>query len=158
MAKQQEPMRIVDRRRATIAADEAALTGTEENFPVEEKPLVIPNTVIEVDRVYDEPLPIFDRVLIRQGEKETFFAGTPIFIPEVAKKAPNMGVVVATGKFYIVEGKQFPMDELLRPGDMVIFSTTNFEAVKIDGEEFMLGSIYDVKLIQKVHFAIDAGA
>lgn len=142
-----ETMEIVDRRRRTVALDEAALTGME---PEEAEGAQI----AEADRVYDEPMPIFDRILIRQGAKETIWGGTKLVIPEVAQKAPNMGVVVACARSYIVNGVSFPMAELVSPGDLVTFSQFNTEEIQRDGETYVLCSIFDVKLIERVHFAL----
>lgn len=144
---------IKDRRSQTIAADREALTGTE--------PLAIEEArgiITDLDRVYEDPVPIFDRILVLQGKAETVYQGTRFVIPDTAQKAPNVGVVVATAKFYIVDGKPFPMADLLKPGDMVRFSHFNFEEIDIDGEKFQIGSIFDVKLIHSVHIAVAASA
>ena len=115
-------------------------------------------TIAEVDRVYEDPLPIFDRILVLQGKAETIYQGTRFVIPENAQKAPNVGVVVATAKHYIVDGKEFEMVNLVKPGDMVRFSNFNFEEIDIDGEKFQIGSIFDVKLIHAVTFAVGAAS
>ena len=152
-----EPLEIKDRRTQTIAADREALTGTEEPLSIEEAPDMFPRgTLEEVERVYADPIPIFDRILVRVGAAETYYQGTKFVIPESARKAPNVGVVVATANFYIVDGKPFPMAELVKPGDMVRFSHFNFEEIDIDGDKFQIGSIFDVKLIHQVTYAVGA--
>lgn len=140
MATIHEPLEIIDRRTGSADA-------------IEETALI---TLAEVERAYADPLPIFDRILIRQGAQQTVFAGTTFVIPESARKAPNQGVVVATAESYIVEGKSFPMVELVKPGDLVTFSAFNTEEIERDGAKFVLCSIFDVKLIERVTFAIGA--
>lgn len=137
-------MEIVDRRKKTIEADVAA----------EPEPAVQVASVAEVDRVYGDALPIFDRILIKQGAVETSWGATRIVIPEYIQKAPNMGAVVACAKHYIVDGKAFPMDELVKPGDLVTFSRFNAEEIERNGETYILCSIFNVKLIESVSFAL----
>ncbi|HZP06791.1 MAG TPA: co-chaperone GroES [Terracidiphilus sp.] len=144
-------MEISDRRAMTIKADAEALTGTE---PEATEPQPAIQTVAEVDRVYGDPLPIFDRILIKQGAPETTWGESRIVIPDYVQKAPNMGAVVACAKHYIVDGKAFPMDELVKPGDLVTFSKFNAEEIERDGETYVLCSVFDVKLIESVSFAL----
>jgi hypothetical protein len=61
---------------------------------------------------------------------------------------------VTTAKFYIVEGKSFPMDELVVPGDIVTFSGFNTEDIELDEGTFTLCSVFDLKLIEKCHFKL----
>jgi co-chaperonin GroES (HSP10) len=149
MTKHHEPMEVIDRRTQTIQADAQALTGTE---PV---PSPEPERGIgELDRVYDDPKPIFDRVLIMRNASATVWRGTKFIIPETAQKSANRGVVVATADFYIVEGKAFPVKDIVEPGDLVTFSGFNTEDIDVDGETFTLCSVFDLKLIEKCHFAL----
>lgn len=142
-------MKIIDRRRQTVAeepeqASAAAAEASEQSVV----------SVAEVDRIYSDPLPIFDRILIKQGSKETTWGTAHIVIPDYVQKAPNMGAVVATAENYIVDGKAFPMSELVKQGDIVTFSQFNTEDVELDGEKFVLCSIFDVKLIKRVSYAL----
>jgi co-chaperonin GroES (HSP10) len=139
-----EPFEIVDKRRVSNhAPDEPAEVVIEPAAPV----------LTSADRIYDDPVPIFDKVLVLQGKAETVYQGTTFIIPESAQKMPNVGVVVAAAEFFIVEGQKFPMSDLLKPGDMVRFSPFNFDEIEIDGEKFQIGSIFDIKLIHRVHYA-----
>ena len=147
-------MEITDRRAMTIKVDEEALTGTEPATGESEAPAIIPATVSEVDRVYDDAVPIFDRILIKQGAVEATWGNSRIVIPDYAQKAPNMGAVVACAKHYIVDGKAFPMEEMVKPGDLVTFSRFNAEEIERNGEKYVLCSIFDVKLIESVSFAL----
>lgn len=114
----------------------------------------VPASVSEVDRVYSDPVPIFDRILIRQGATKTTWGESNFVIPQAYEKAPNMGVVVAASEHYIVDGKQFPMADMVKPGDIVTFSVINAEEIERDGERFALCSIFDVKLIERVSYAL----
>lgn len=150
-------MEIVDRRSRTKAVDAAALAGTEQEYDSGLLPEESPNPTITLagaDRVYEDPLPIFDRILIKQEAAETTWGAQRIVIPDYVQKAPNMGAVVACSKFYIVDGKSFPMEELVKPGDLVTFSRFNAEELDRDGEKYVLCSIFDVKLIERVSFAL----
>jgi co-chaperonin GroES (HSP10) len=146
MSKQHEPMEVIDRRTkldTEPASEEAQTLVLEPEL-----------SLVDIDRVYDDPLPIFDRVLIRRNAEATTFAGTSFFIPESARKSANRGVVVTTAKFYIVEGKSFPMKELVVPGDIVTFSGFNTEDIELDEGTFTLCSVFDLKLIEKCHFKL----
>lgn len=152
-------MEIVDRRKRTIEVDTANDPGTDLRaavIAVIPETEIVPSqgTVSEVDRIYGDPLPIFDRILIKQGALETTWGDARIVIPENVQKAPNMGAVVATAKHYIVDGKSFDMKELVKPGDLVTFSRFNAEEIERDGEKYILCSIFDVKLIESVSFAL----
>ncbi len=113
-------------------------------------------TLAEVDRVYSDPEPIKNYVLVRQNAKETTYHGTRFVIPESAQQNPNKGVVVAVGPDLapkMVEDKQVP--GLVKPGDVVTFGRFNAEAIEVDNEPFMLVCWHDVKLIQRVAYAIN---
>lgn len=151
-----DPKEIVDRRHnkktepvEVIAQEDEVLAEVLDPTP-EPKPVVIQ----PVETTYDNPVPIFDRVLVLRMAKETVWAGTKIIVPDVAQKSPNRGVVVATAKHYIVDGKQFEMSELVKPGDLVTFSSFNVEDVTVDGETYGLTTIFDIKLIQSGSYAI----
>ena len=46
------------------------------------------------------------------------------------------------------------MSELVKPGDLVTFSSFNVEDVTVDGETYGLTTIFDIKLIQSGSYAI----
>jgi co-chaperonin GroES (HSP10) len=142
MNERHEPIEIVDRR--TKAADSSAL--------IEEPEQV---TLSEVDRVYSDPSPIKNYVLVRQNAKETFYAGTKFVIPETAQQSPNKGVVVAVGPELIVrDAEGNTISGLVKGGDIVTFSRFNAEPIDIDGEEFQLVRFTDIKLIESVTYAL----
>jgi len=152
----------IDRRRFKgVPSDEVQATpglygDSEENYSAlveaETAPVEAESLIQSADVVYDNPVPIFDRILVRRMAKEANWNGTKIVIPESAQKSPNRGVVIATSEFYIVEGKQFPMADLVRQGDLVVFGAFNVDDVEVDGEIYGLLTIFDVRLIQKRHY------
>jgi chaperonin GroES len=121
---------IVDRRTSTVGVEDP------------------PYTLAEVDRVFSEPKPIRDYLLVRQNAKETTYAGTHFVIPESVQQSPNKGVVVAVGPE--LEGEK----PLVKPGDVVTFGKFNAEPISVDGEDYQLVRFYDVKLIESVTYAI----
>jgi co-chaperonin GroES (HSP10) len=105
-----------------------------------------PFQLIEIPCVYDDPAPMGNNILVRQGAAETVYSGTRFVIPETAQQSPNDGVVVAVG----------PEVNQVVPGDLVTFGKFNAEPISVDGETYQLVSIYDVKLRRKVTYAVNA--
>lgn len=138
MTKQHEPFEIVDKRKA----GENGVSLVTPKSPI----------ILSAERVYEDPRPRFDYVLVARKEAETTWNGTKFFIPETVVKKPNQGVVIAVSDFYIVDGKTFPTADIVRPGDVVTFGNFQAEDVARDGKEFSLVSVFDLKLIEKVHF------
>jgi len=138
-------MKNKDHRTSTVGA---AITSLEE--------LPNPAVITDIPREYENPVPIFNRILIKKGAKETIWGDQKIVIPEFIQKAPNQGAVVAASEFYIVDGKKFPMDELVKQGDLVTFGQFNVEDIQLDGEDFVLCDIFDIKLIHRVSYAVTA--
>ena len=102
----------------------------------------------EIPRVYEDPSPMTNHILVKQNAKETTYAGTRFVIPDMAQQSPNEGIVVAIGPDI--------NPEYVKPGDLVTFGRFNAEPVAIGGEEFMLVCFHDIKLRQKVVYAINA--
>ena len=165
MKTQPELMEVIDRRSQT--ADTAAAPYEGEN-PFKDlmathdwrvtTPPAIETSVLVAPCIYDDPRPRFDHVLISRNETETTWHGTSFIIPETVKKAPNVGVVIAISDFYIVDGKTFPTSDVVNPGDIVTFSNYNAEDLKRDGKEFAMVSVFDLKLIEKRRFAVEASS
>jgi len=105
---------------------------------------------------YDVPVPIFNSVLIKANATDAVFAGTNFVIPDSAKQKPNRGVVVAASKRFIVNGVSFPMEEEVKVGDVVTFGVFNTETIQVNGEPFELCQIFDLKLIERVSYAVNA--
>jgi co-chaperonin GroES (HSP10) len=136
-----ETMEFKDSRRANITPN-----GEELSHPIPDKyDFASIAKISEVDRVYSDPEPILDRVLVMQGAAETFYAGTKFVIPESSRQAPNKGVVVKVGP---AEGA------VCKPGDIVTFSRFNAEPIDIDGEIYQMVRWCDIKLVERVTYAI----
>jgi co-chaperonin GroES (HSP10) len=118
----------------------------------EEKPAISEQQfsamLADIPRVYEEPSPMTNHILVKQSAKETTYAGTRFVIPDSAQQSPNEGIVVAIGPDI--------NPEYVKPGDLVTFGRFNAEPVSIGGEEFVLVCFHDIKLRQKVVYAINA--
>jgi len=112
--------------------------------------------IVQVPTRYDAPVPVFNGVLIKANATDAVFAGTNFVIPDSAKQRPNRGVVVATSKRFIVNGVAFPMEEEVKVGDIVTFGVFNTETITVDGEAYELCQIFDLKLIERVSYAVNA--
>ena len=112
---------------------------------IAETPIDYRNVLSDIPRVYDDPSPMSNHVLVKQAAAETTYAGTKFVIPDTARQSPNEGVVVAVGP------KVDPSE--LVPGDLVTFGRYNAEPITVSGEDFVLVSFHDIKLRQKVTFA-----
>ena len=134
MSTQPEVMEVVDNRKRVVD---------------EPTDLV---SLAEVDRIYSEPLPILNYLLVRQNAKETTYHGTRFVIPESAQEHPNKGVVVAVGpELAATETAPGPV----KPGDVVTFGRFNAEPIDIDGETYQLVRFTDIKLVESVTYAIN---
>jgi co-chaperonin GroES (HSP10) len=103
----------------------------------------------DAPKVYDDPRPLNDRVLIKQHVAETIFAGTTFVIPDVAQKSPNAGIVIAIGP-------EVDAEKDCAPNDLVIFNVYSAEEVHLDGERFIHVSKHDIHLRQRVTYAVTA--
>lgn len=101
----------------------------------------------EIPCVYSDPRPRKNHVLIRQNAAETYYGGTRFVIPDIAREAPNVGVVVSVGAN--VDPK-----EDCKPGDLVTFGRFNAEPISVDGEDYQLVRVEDIKLVQEVTYAV----
>ena len=80
--------------------------------------------------------PLQDRVVVKRQDEETTSAGG-IVLPGSATEKPQQGEVVAVGPGKKSEdGKNTPVD--LKVGDHVVFGQYGGNAVKIDGEEYLI--------------------
>lgn len=80
--------------------------------------------------------PLHDRLLIKRMKKDEKTA-SGLFIPDTAKKKPQKGEVVATGKGRILEdGKIVPIE--LKVGDHILFSKYSGTELKLDGDEYLM--------------------
>jgi co-chaperonin GroES (HSP10) len=126
----------VDRRELVVEEPKVEVTDAE-----------VSKFLAAAPKVYDDPRPLNDRVLIKQHVAETTFAGTTFVIPEVAQKHPNAGIVIAIGP-------EVDAEKDCAPNDLVIFNVYSAEEVTLDGERFVHVSKHDIHLRQRVSYAI----
>jgi len=80
--------------------------------------------------------PLHDRVIVKRLDQETKTA-SGIVLPEAAAEKPDQGRVLAIGNGKILEsGGVRPL--AVKVGDTVLFGKYSGQAVKIDGEEFLV--------------------
>jgi co-chaperonin GroES (HSP10) len=138
-------MEVTDKRKFTAEGDRVA-----EEIPATETAVTdaeVAKFLAEAPKVYDDPRPLNDRVLIKQHVAETTFSGTTFVIPEVAQKHPNAGVVIAIGP-------EVDAEKDCAPNDLVIFNVYSAEEVTLDGERFVHVSKHDIHLRQRVTYAV----
>jgi chaperonin GroES len=86
--------------------------------------------------------PLNDRIVVKQVEAEAKTAGG-IVLPDSAKEKPKEGVVVCVGSGRLLDnGERSPPQ--VKAKDRVIFRSYGSEALKLDGEEFLIMSEDDV--------------
>ncbi len=80
--------------------------------------------------------PLGNMVIFRPKKAEAKSKGG-VILPDVAKKNPQEGVVVAVGPGRLMEsGKREPME--VKVGDTIIYPQFGGQELKIDGEELII--------------------
>jgi len=80
--------------------------------------------------------PLHDRVIVKRLDQETRTA-SGIVLPETAAEKPDQGEVLAVGNGKIMEdGKVRQL--AIKVGDRVLFGKYSGQAVKIDGDEYLV--------------------
>ncbi len=80
--------------------------------------------------------PLHDRVIVKRLDSERTTA-SGIVIPDNAAEKPDQGEVIAVGPGRRDEsGKLIAMD--VKVGDRVLFGKYSGQAVKVDGQEFLV--------------------
>jgi chaperonin GroES len=80
--------------------------------------------------------PLHDRVIVKRLDQETRTA-SGIVLPETAAEKPDQGEVLAIGNGKIMEdGKVRQL--AVKTGDRVLFGKYSGQAVKIDGNEYLV--------------------
>jgi len=141
-------MEIKDKRKFTTEGERVA-TDVEVETAAAITDAEVKQFLSEAPKVYDDPRPLNDRVLIKQHQAETTYAGTTFIIPDIAQKNPNAGVVVAIGP-------NVDPEKDCAPNDLVIFNVYSAESVELDGEKFVHVSKCDIHLRQRVSYAVAA--
>ncbi len=81
--------------------------------------------------------PIDDRVLVELLEEEEQKTAAGIIIPDTAKEKPRQGKVVAVGT-------DEDLKELVKEGDIILFTKYGGEDIKIDGKEYKVVQRSDI--------------
>lgn len=94
---------------------------------------------------YIKARPVLDRILIKQSEGETEFAG--LAIPESERQKPCRGVVVAVGPGWVTSdtGQLVPMT--VKVGDEVIYDVHSATTVEINKVDYLLVKEKDLLVI-----------
>jgi chaperonin GroES len=80
--------------------------------------------------------PLHDRIIVKRLDQETTTA-SGIVLPETAAEKPDQGEVLAIGNGKIMEdGKVRQL--AVKVGDRVLFGKYSGQAVKIDGNEYLV--------------------
>ena len=86
--------------------------------------------------------PLYDRIIVRRLEQQRQTA-SGIVIPDTAAEKPEQGEVTAVGSGRLLQdGSVRPLQ--IKPGDRVLFGKYAGQAVKIDGEEYLVMREEDV--------------
>ncbi|MBQ3393693.1 MAG: co-chaperone GroES [Oscillospiraceae bacterium] len=88
--------------------------------------------------------PLFDRVVLKEAEKEVT-TKSGIILSGAAAEKPDFFQVVAVGEGAYEDGKLVPMK--VKAGDKVLVAKYAGNQVKIDGEEFSIVSQNDILAI-----------
>lgn len=86
--------------------------------------------------------PMDDRVIVIRLDESIEKSAGGIIIPDTAKEKPQMGKVIAVGND-APEGRK-PIQELIQPGDKVVFAKYGATEVKVDGETYLILSRSDI--------------
>lgn len=90
-------------------------------------------------------IPLYDGILIKQGEPEDVSTGG-IIIPDSAKEKPLKGEVLAIGNGAVnADGSIRPL--LVKVGDTILYSQFAGSEVIVDGEERLMVKEQDVLAI-----------
>ncbi len=88
--------------------------------------------------------PLADNVLIKRCEAEETTKGG-IVLPGSAQEKPEVAEVIACGPGGMVDGKETSVT--VKPGDKVILSKYAGTEIKLDGQEYVLVRMNDIKAI-----------
>lgn len=81
--------------------------------------------------------PVDDRAVIQRIPAEKESAGG-IILPELAKKTPNIGIVLRVGAGRYVDGTQDRLPMSVRRGDKVVFGQYDGTEQEIDGMKIVI--------------------
>ena len=79
--------------------------------------------------------PLFDRVVIKQIDKETTTA-SGILLPGNSKEKPQIATVVTVGTGGIIDGKEIKM--VISVGDKILYQKYGGSEFKFDNEDYII--------------------
>lgn len=97
---------------------------------------------------YGEFSPILDRVQVRVLD-EMVKDESGVMVPPKYRQHSNKGIVVKVGQWVVLGGKQIPLDEVVKPGDKILFGEYNCEKFTESGEEYELVRVQDIRGVER---------
>ena len=97
---------------------------------------------------YEPFRPILDRILLSRVESDKDTSG--FTIPEKYREPEAKGIVVAIGDGVTLGGAWHPMSEFVNVGDIVMFGAMTVEKIALDGKEFELARLQDIRGVEKL--------
>jgi chaperonin GroES len=97
---------------------------------------------------YEEFSPIMDRILVKRVVLEQAPEG--FVVPEKFRQHTNVGIVVKIGQFVFLSGNRIDLKDIVQPGDRVRFGEYNSEKMELDGIEYELVRIQDVRGVERL--------
>lgn len=99
------------------------------------------------DENFGKPIPTFNKILVQLDKIEQNQIKNGIFIPGTSIQLPNSGRVVAIGKYLITNGFKESLGIHINVGDRVLVSRIKKDVVEVNGTEYGLFNIVDIKLV-----------
>jgi co-chaperonin GroES (HSP10) len=149
-------MEIIDRRKFDADGERVANNEPQTIVTADEISQELARAVADV-RDYGKARPILDRILVLQTKADAVFEGTHIVVPDIAKQAPNKGVVVAVSP--VLEKHGVPLGGVWVPcevkvDDVVTFTQFTDDKFKVGDDVYLLIRIHDVKFVEPVTYAV----
>ena len=99
---------------------------------------------------FEAPIPTFNKILVKlDGLKDDDKKIGSIILADTSIKSVNTGTVIATGKFAVINGITFDMKDHVEVGDRVTVTRVKKDPTEVNGTEYGLFNLVDVKLIYK---------
>ena len=87
--------------------------------------------------------PLGDKILVKRADAQTK-TDSGIYLPESAKDKPKEGKIVALGNGNLNRDTGEYLPFTVKKGDRIIFTSYAGTEIKIDGEEHLIMSEYDI--------------
>ncbi len=98
---------------------------------------------------FEKPIPTFNKILVKLDEQVEEQVIGSIIVAGTSMKSVNTGTVIAIGESLLVNGTKEPLSNHIKVGDRVIVTRVKKDPVEINGSEYGLYNIVDIKLIFK---------